>query len=40
MGVIVGEGRYMLAGDLLQAFLPLLFDDEMACDQHIYSHAH
>ncbi len=25
MGVIVGEGRYLLAGDLLQAFLPLLY---------------
>lgn len=25
MGVIVGEGCYMLAGDLSQAFLPLLY---------------
>jgi hypothetical protein len=28
MGVIVGEGRYLLAGDLLQAFLPLLYVGE------------
>ncbi len=25
MGITVGEGRYVLAGDLLQAFLPLLY---------------
>lgn len=28
MGVIVGEGLYTLAGDLLQAFLPLLYVGE------------
>lgn len=28
MGVVVGEGRYNLAGDLLQAFLPLLYVGE------------
>ena len=28
MGVIVGEGRYMLGGDLLRAFLPLLYVGE------------